>query len=185
VLPFGLPAPASGVGFPCGCASGARRRFAAPFSGLSTGRSRRQEQETFDMTNIVLLVGNLGADPAVRSTDGGIDIATFSLGTSRPKRDSEGKTYKDASGFTAKETEWHRVTCFNGLGRIIAAHATKGMLVSVRGRLHYTRWTDREGIERYGCEVIADEVQFLSRPRAGAEDGASEPQGEIDEDVPF
>jgi hypothetical protein len=83
------------------------------------------------MTNIVLLVGNLGADPELRSTNNGTDIATFSLGTSRPKRDSEGKTYKDESGFTAKDTEWHRVTCFNGLGRIVAQHAGKGMLVSV------------------------------------------------------
>jgi len=117
------------------------------------------------MTNTVLLVGNLGADPELRSTTGGTDIASFSLGTSRPKRDSEGKTFKDESGFTAKDTEWHRVTCFNGLGRIVAQHASKGMLLSVRGRLHYTRWTDREGVERYGCEIIADDVQFLTRPR--------------------
>ncbi|MDB5719890.1 MAG: single-stranded DNA-binding protein, partial [Alphaproteobacteria bacterium] len=88
------------------------------------------------MTNLVLLVGNLGADPESRSTSGGTDVTTISVGTSRPKRDSEGKTYKDASGFTAKDTEWHRVTCFNGLGRIIEQHATKGMLVSVRGRIH-------------------------------------------------
>ena len=53
------------------------------------------------MTNIVILVGNLGADPDLRSANNGTDIASFSLGTSRPKRDSEGKTYKDSSGFTA------------------------------------------------------------------------------------
>ena len=116
------------------------------------------------MTNIVILVGNLGADPQSRTTTGGTDVATFSLGTSRVKRDSEGKTYKDASGFTAKDTEWHRVTCFNGLGRVVAQHATKGKLVSVRGRIHNSKWTDREGIERYGYEIIADDVQFLSRP---------------------
>jgi single-strand DNA-binding protein len=116
------------------------------------------------MTNIVLLVGNLGADPELRSTSSGTDIAIFNLGTSRPKRDSEGRTYKDASGFTAKDTEWHRVTCFNGLGRVVAQHATKGKLVSVRGRIHNSKWTDREGIERYGHEIIADDVQFLSRP---------------------
>ena len=125
------------------------------------------------MTNIVLLVGNLGGDPELRSTNGGTDVASFSLGTSRPKRDSEGKTFKDESGFTAKDTEWHRITCFNGLGRVMAQHATKGMLVSVQGRLHNSKWTDSEGIERYGYEVIADDVQFLNRPRqAGAsEDG--------------
>ena len=135
------------------------------------------------MTNIVLLVGNLGGDPELRSTNGGTDIAIFSLGTSRPKRDAEGKTYKDpVSGFTAKDTEWHRVTCFNGLGRVVAQHATKGMFVSVKGRIHYSKWTDREGIERYGCEIIADEVQFLGRPRQSGEAGA---QSDGDEDLPF
>jgi single-strand DNA-binding protein len=131
------------------------------------------------MTNIVLLVGNLGADPESRTTSGGTDVTTISVGTSRPKRDSEGKTYKDASGFTAKDTEWHRVTCFNGLGRIIAQHAGKGMLVSVRGRLHNSKWTDSEGVQRYGYEIIADDVQFLSRGRQVA------PAADAEDDVPF
>jgi len=133
------------------------------------------------MTNIILLVGNLGADPELRISNGGTDIATFSLGTSRPKRDGDGKTYKDDSGFTAKETEWHRVTCFYGLGKIVAQHAVKGMLVSVRGRIHYSKWTDRDGVERYGCEIIADDVQFLNRPRAA--DGSGAPDG--DDDLPL
>ena len=140
------------------------------------------------MTNTVLLVGNLGADPELRSTNGGTDVASFSLGTSRPKRDSEGRTYKDSSGFTAKDTEWHRVTCFNGLGRIIVQHAAKGMLVSVRGRIHNSKWTDREGIERYGYEIIAEDVQFLSRGRQsneGAATGGSGNQSDLDDDVPF
>ena len=132
------------------------------------------------MTNTVLLVGNLGADPESRSTTGGTDITTISVGTSRPKRDSEGRTYKDASGYTAKDTEWHRVTCFNGLGRAIAQHATKGMLVSVRGRIHNSKWTDREGIERYGYEIIAEDVQFLSRGRGNA---APASQPDADDDI--
>jgi single-strand DNA-binding protein len=135
------------------------------------------------MTNIVLLVGNLGNDPELRSAGSNTDVASFTLGTSRPKRDSEGKTYKDESGFTAKDTEWHRVTCFNGLGRVVAQHATKGMLVSVRGRLHYTRWTDKEGVERYGCEVIADDVQFLGRPRHNDAANAPEAQLELDDEL--
>jgi len=137
------------------------------------------------MTNTVLLVGNLGVEPQSRTTSGGTDITSFSLGTSRPKRDSEGKTYKDASGFTAKDTEWHRITCFNGLGRVIAQHAKKGMLVSVRGRLHNSRWTDSEGIERYGYEIIADDVQFLSRPRPASDPEDASGQPDADEDVPF
>ena len=70
------------------------------------------------MTNIVILVGNLGADPQSRTTSGGTDVSTFNLGTSRVKRDSEGKTYKDESGFTAKDTEWHRVTVWGKLAEI-------------------------------------------------------------------
>jgi single-strand DNA-binding protein len=135
------------------------------------------------MTNIVLLVGNLGGDPELRSTNGGTDVASFSHGTSRRKRDSDGKTYKDESGFTAKDTEWHRVTCFNGLARVVAQHATKGMLVSVRGRLHYTRWTDREGVARYGCEVIADDVQFLGRARHDAGEDTPEPELELEDEL--
>ena len=128
------------------------------------------------MTNIVLLVGNLGNDPELRSTSGGTDVASFSLGTSRPKRDAEGKTYKDESGFTAKDTEWHRVTCFNGLGRVVAQHATKGRLVSVKGRIHNSKWTDKDGIDRYGYEIIADDVQFLGRAKASgdADDNAGQ-----------
>ena len=134
------------------------------------------------MTNIVLLVGNLGGNPELRTTNGGTNVASFNLGTSRPKRDSDGKTYKDDSGFTAKDTEWHRVTCFNGLGHVVADHASKGMLVSVRGRIHNSKWTDNEGVTRYGYEIIADDVQFLSRsPKPGepANDGGQ------DDDLPL
>lgn len=126
------------------------------------------------MTNIVLLVGNLGTDPDLRTTTGGNDVASFSLGTNRPRRDSEGRTFKDESGFLAKETEWHRVTCFNGLGRVVAQHAAKGMLVSVRGRIHNSRWTDREGIDRFSYEIVADDVQFLGRPKQSSETEGAE-----------
>jgi len=134
------------------------------------------------MTNITLLVGNLGGDPELRSTNGGTDVASFSLGTSRPRRDSDGKTYKDENGFTAKDTEWHRVTCFNGLGRVVAQHATKGMLVSVKGRIHNSKWTDKDGIDRYGYEIIAEDVQFLGGRKPS--DQPSDDAGEND-DLPL
>lgn len=134
------------------------------------------------MTNIVILVGNLGADPETRSTRGDTVITSLSVGTSRPKRDSEGKVLKDpATGYTVKDTEWHRITCFNGLGKTVGQFATKGMLVSVRGRLHYSQY-EKDGVTRYGCEIIAEDVQFLSRGKQ-----ASNPQSDLDldEDVPF
>ncbi|PAX09039.1 single-stranded DNA-binding protein [Sphingomonas lenta] len=138
------------------------------------------------MTNTVLLVGNLGADPETRSTRGDTRITNFSLGTSRPKRDSEGKVMKDPStGYTLKDTEWHRVTCFNGLGKTVEQYATKGMMVSVRGRIHYSQY-EKDGITRYATEIIAEDVQFLSRGRQGSDqNGGRGGQLDLDDDIPF
>ena len=114
------------------------------------------------MQNLVILAGNVGALPETRTTQGGTKITQFSLATSRPKRDSEGKVQKDRDGRRVEDTEWHRITCFNGIGKTVAQYVEKGQKVMVRGRIHYTRWTDQENIERYGVEIIADEVTFLS-----------------------
>ena len=116
------------------------------------------------MTNIVLLVGRVARDPETRTTNGGTTVTSLSLVTDRPARDKDGKTYKDENGYTAKDSEFHRVTCFNGLGQNVAKYCSKGQLVSLEGRIHYTQWEDSDGIKRYGCEIIADKVDFLSRP---------------------
>ena len=116
-------------------------------------------------TNIVLLVGNLGNDPEVRTSSNDTTITMFSVSTSRPARNSDGKTYKDANGYTVKDTEWHRITCFNGLGKTVAQYAKKGMLVSVQGRLHYSQF-EKDGVTRYATEIIAEDVQFLTRAKA-------------------
>ena len=117
------------------------------------------------MTNIVLLVGRVTRDPETRQTQGGTDITTLSVVTDRPARDKEGKTYKDKDGYTVKDAEFHRITCFNGLGKNVAQYCTKGQLVSVKGRIHYSQWEDGEGVKRYGCEILADEVDFLTKGR--------------------
>ena len=124
------------------------------------------------MTNIVLLVGRLARDPESRETSGGTTIASLSLVTDRPARDKEGKTYKDETGFTVKDSEFHRVTCFNGLGKSVSQFCTKGQMVSVKGRIHYTQWEDKEGVKRYGCEILADEVNFLTKGRSSSNEEA-------------
>ena len=124
------------------------------------------------MTNIVLLVGRLARDPESRQTSGGTTIASLSLVTDRPARDKEGKTYKDETGFTAKDSEFHRVTCFNGLGKSVSQFCTKGQMVSVKGRIHYTQWEDKDGVKRYGCEILADEVNFLTKGRSSSTEEA-------------
>ena len=55
--------------------------------------------------------------------------------------------------------------CLNGVGKCIAEHATRGAMVMVTGRIHYTRWTDNEGQIRYGCEIVAEQVDFLAKAK--------------------
>mgnify|MGYP000859468261 CR=1 FL=1 len=133
------------------------------------------------MQNIVILAGNIGQDPESRTTQGGTRITHFTLATSRP-RYSEGKVLRDDNGYRVQDTEWHRVTAFNGLGKTIQEHCVKGMKVLVRGRIHYTKWTDQEGVERYGCEIIAETVDFLSRGKAAQSGGGA---NDLDDDIPF
>ena len=107
------------------------------------------------MKNSVTLVGFVGNDPEVRETRSDTKITNVSLATTR--------SFKDSEGERQQETEWHRITCFNGLGKNVAQYCTKGQMVSVEGRIHYTQWEDQEGIKRYGCEILADKVDFLTR----------------------
>lgn len=114
------------------------------------------------MKNTVILAGHVGSNPETRMTQNGAAVTTISIATTRSFKDSEGKRQA--------ETEWHRITCFNGTGKQVAEHVTKGALVMVTGRLHYTRWTDKTGQIRYGCEIIAEQVDFLARAKDKAAD---------------
>ena len=142
------------------------------------------------MQNIVILAGNIGTNPETRATQGETSITSFTLATSRP-RYSEGKIQKDADGHRVQDTEWHRITCFNGLGKTVMQHCKKGMKVLVRGRIHYSKWTDKDGIERYSCEIIADTVDFLSRAKenTGATNTGTTTgygyTGDLDDEIPF
>ena len=135
------------------------------------------------MQNIVILAGNIGQDPETRATQGGTRITHFTLATSRP-RYSEGKVVRDSEGRRVQDTEWHRITAFKGLGKTIQQYCDTGMKVLVRGRIHYTRWTDSQDIERFGVEIIADEVTFLSYGKSRQQQqGAA--QDNDDDDIPF
>ena len=92
---------------------------------------------------------------------------------------------KDSDNRRIEDTEWHRITCFNGVGKTVAQYVDKGQKVMVRGRIHYTRWTDQENIERYGVEIIADEVTFLSYGRSRQQQGQLNGDAIGDDDIPF
>ena len=115
--------------------------------------------------NKVMLIGNLGADPEVRSTSGGTRVATLSVATSR--------SWTNQSGERQEKTEWHRVVLWNSKFRKLADTAEKylkkGDRVYIEGRIEYRTWEDREGKTRYTTEIRAREVIMLS-PRAGGGD---------------
>ena len=111
------------------------------------------------MKNLVILIGRIANALETRSV-GDIQITSFTLVTDRPRL-VEGRTVKNEAGFTETIPEFNRVTAFNRLGNSVAKHKEKCDVVEVQGRLHYSKWTDRDGIERYAFEIIAEKVLFF------------------------
>lgn len=110
--------------------------------------------------NKVHLIGRLAADPTSRDT-ASTKITELRLVTDRP-RIRDGKVQKDPeTGYTLKDAEFHKITAFNGLGVPVREHKAKGDQLAIIGRLHYTKWTDSEGTDRYGCEIVAEEIEFI------------------------
>lgn len=98
--------------------------------------------------NKVTLVGNLGRDPEVRSTQDGAKIVQLSLATSERWKDRN-------SGEQRERTEWHRVVIFNeNLGRIAEQYLRKGSTCYIEGQLQTRKWTDNQGVEKYTTEVV-------------------------------
>src|SRR5712692_1132847 len=140
--------------------------------------------------NKVILIGNLGKDPELRTTPQGTSLARFSVAT---------KTiWKDASGAKQERTEWHDVVAWERLAQICGEYLHKGKQVYVEGSLQTRSWEDQNGQKRYKTEVKANNVVMLS-PRdpsraPGAAAGAANAPREVsevaeapayDDDVPF
>lgn len=104
--------------------------------------------------NKVILVGNLGGDPEVRATASGARIANINVATSDSWTDK-------TSGQKQERTEWHRVVFFNRLAEIVEQYLTKGSQVYVEGRLQTRKWQDKDGVDRYTTEIVANEMQMI------------------------
>jgi single-strand DNA-binding protein len=106
--------------------------------------------------NKVILVGNLGSDPEVRTTPGGQRVANFRLATSRQWTGQDGQRQE--------KTEWHSIVAWGKLADIVERYLTKGKQVYVEGRLETRSWQDKESQTRYKTEVICETMQMLGRP---------------------
>lgn len=111
--------------------------------------------------NKVLLIGNVGKDPEVRYLDGndqngqGRKVATFTLATS--------ERYKDRSGETRENTEWHNIVAWGQSADIVEKYVKKGTQLFIEGRIRSRSWTDQSGNKRYTTEINADNLQLLGR----------------------
>ena len=114
--------------------------------------------------NKVILVGNLGNDPDMKYTQGGMAICTLSLATTSVRKDKDGQSIE--------KTEWHRVKLFGKLGEIAGEYLKKGSSVYVEGSIRYDKFTGQDGIEKYTTDIIANEMQMLG----GRGDGQSAPR---------
>ena len=153
--------------------------------------------------NKVILVGNLGRDPEVRSTQDGTRVANFTMATSENWRDKN-------TGERREKTEWHRVVIFSeGLAKIAEQYLKKGSKVYLEGALQTRKWQDKDGQDRYSTEVVlqgfnsaltmldraggaaSDNGDFgspgptASRERKPAMAGAGGKHDDMDDEIPF
>ena len=104
--------------------------------------------------NKVIIVGNLGRDPEMRYMPSGDAIANIAVATSYKAKGRDGSEAKEY-------TEWHRISFFGRLAEIVGQYLTKGSSIYVEGRLQTRKYTDKDGIERYATEIIAENMQML------------------------
>ena len=114
--------------------------------------------------NKVIIVGNLGRDPETRYMPNGEAVTNIAVATT--------ESWKDKSSGEKKElTEWHRITFYRKLAEIAGQYLKKGSQVYIEGRLQTRKWTDKENVERFTTEIIADTMQMLGS-RQGMGGGA-------------
>ncbi len=146
--------------------------------------------------NKVILVGNLGADPEVKTLESGTKVASIRLATT--------ERYKDKNGTQQENTEWHNVVLWSALADVTERYLKKGSQVYIEGRIKTRKWTDKDGNDRYSTDIVANEMQFLGSPNSGSgsssgggqsqsaapqQNQVNEPQpsslDDIDDDLPF
>ncbi len=150
--------------------------------------------------NKVFLLGNVGKDPEIRTTAGGMTVASFSLATA--------DRAKDAQGNWGDKTEWHNLVAFQRTAEIVRDYVKKGTQIFVEGKIQTRSWDDKEsGAKKYRTEILVNELSLLggrgadggsggSYERAGSSSSSSSSpksapandyadQGITDEDIPF
>ncbi|MDQ6644239.1 MAG: single-stranded DNA-binding protein [Chloroflexota bacterium] len=137
------------------------------------------------MLNKIMLIGNLGKDPEMNYTPSGTAVTKFSLAVNRYKKSSTGERQE--------ETEWFNIVAWDKLGETCNQYLHKGSKIYIEGRVSQRKYTDKNGIERYAFDVVANDMEMLT-PKSAQSGGssdflagnadASDPLGDL-EDHPF
>ena len=118
------------------------------------------------MVNKVILVGNVGIDPEVRTTESGVKVARVRLATTE-------RIYDRQNNETKELTEWHTITLWRGLADVVDRYVRKGSQLYIEGRLRTREWVDKDNIKRYTTEILADEMKLLGRRSDNMQQGGS------------
>jgi single-strand DNA-binding protein len=114
--------------------------------------------------NKVFLLGNVGKDPEIRSTAGGMTVASFSLATA--------DRAKDAQGNWADKTEWHNLVCFQRTAEVVRDYVKKGSQIFVEGKIQTRSWDDKtSGEKKYKTEILVNELTLLGGKSGGGSEG--------------
>lgn len=122
------------------------------------------------MINKVILVGNVGADPEIRTTESGVKVANLRLATTERSYDRQTNTAKEF-------TEWHSVVLWRGLADVVDRYVRKGSQLYVEGSLRSREWTDRENNKHYSVEIVANDMKLLGRRNDNGGERPAAPQG--------
>lgn len=117
--------------------------------------------------NKVILIGNLGADPDARFSQSGSAVTNLSLATSQSWTDKE-------TGERKEKVEWHRIVGFNRLAEIMGEYLRKGSKVYIEGSLQTRKWQDKDGVDRYTTEIVANHMQMLDSKPDGQRGGSQQ-----------
>jgi len=116
--------------------------------------------------NKVLLLGNVGKDPEIRATAGGMTIASFTLATA--------DRAKDAQGNWADKTEWHNLVAFQRTAEIVRDYVKKGTQLFIEGKIQTRSWDDKEsGQKKYRTEIIVNDLTLLGSKQSGGDSSGS------------
>ena len=106
------------------------------------------------MVNKVILIGNLGKDPEVRTLESGVKYATFSIATN--------ESYKDKNDQWQTQTEWHNIVAWRGLAELAEKYIKKGSQLYIEGKIQTRSW-EKDGVKRYTTEIYAETIQLLGK----------------------